>query len=289
MTVRPLSIAVFLLVSSLHAFAQQNQVSGQSAAATAVHLDLGTKLMPFNEMIIGKEKEVFDLTAKGDYAGWAGLLADDALAVYDTGYASKAEVLKYVTGMSDFHGSMDQVRIMPIGETAALIIYKMTQGWTEQGKPMAREYYVSSLWVERGGKWLSQFWQETDSNLPDDELSSQVLAKEKEILDALVRNDWTAFANLLADDLVAIDEDGIHSKKELLERMRAAEVRFSDYKMENVKVIPQTNGAIVAYRETLVGSEHGKPFRRHIYTHSHWERRGDKWLMTMFQDSTAEE
>lgn len=59
--------------------------------------------------------------------------------------------------------------------------------------------------------------------------------------------------------------------------------------MENVKVIPQTNGAIVACRETLVGTEHGKPFTWHIYTHSHWERRGDKWLMTMFQDSTAKQ
>jgi Domain of unknown function (DUF4440) len=58
----------------------------------------------------------------------------------------------------------------------------------------------------------------------------------------LNRNDWGAFANLLAEDLVAIDEDGIHSKKEVLDEIRAAEVRFSDYKMENVKVIPQTNG-----------------------------------------------
>src|ERR1700676_3285362 len=125
MTVRPLSIAVVLLLSSLHAFAQQNQVPGQSAATTAVNLDAQTKLTPFNKIIIGKEKEVFDLTAKGDYAGWASLLSDDALAVYDTGYASKPEVLKYLTGMSDFHGSMDQVRVMPVGKTAALIVYRM--------------------------------------------------------------------------------------------------------------------------------------------------------------------
>ena len=123
----------------------------------------------------------------------------------------------------------------------------------------------------------------------DDDLSTQALAKEREILDDLNRNDWAAFAKLLADDLIAIDEDGIHSKNELLEEIRTAEVRFSDYKMESVKVIPQTNGAIVAYKETLVGTEHGKPFTRHIYTHSHWESRSGKWLMTMFQDSTAKD
>jgi hypothetical protein len=262
---------------------------GPSAATTAVNLDAQTKLTPFNKIIIGKEKEVFDLTAKGDYAGWASLLSDDALAVYDTGYASKPEVLKYLTGMSDFHGSMDQVRVMPIGKTAALIVYRMTQGWKEQGKPMARQYYVSSLWVKPAGKWLSQFWQETDSNLEDNDLSTQALAKEREILETLKHNDWSSFSALLADDAVAIDEDGIHSKQELLDEIQVAGTRFSDYKMENVKVIPQTNGAIVAYRETLVGTEHGKPFTWHIYTHSHWERRGGKWLMTMFQDSTAKE
>jgi hypothetical protein len=84
----------------------------------------------------------------------------------------------------------------------------------------------------------------------------------------------------MADDLVEIDEDGIHGKKELLEQIRAAEVRFSDYKMENVKVIPQGNGSVVAYQETLVGTEHGKPFTWHIYTHSHWERRGTFAILT---------
>jgi uncharacterized protein DUF4440 len=137
---------------------------------------------------------------------------------------------------------------------------------------------ISDLFVERNGKWVALFSQDTQAKssqpLPDDDLSTQALEKEHEILNTLNRNDWTAFANLLAEDLVAIDEDGIHGKQELLEEVRAAEIRFSDYKMEDVKVIPQTNGAIVAYKETLVGTEHGKPFTWHIYTHSHWERRG---------------
>jgi hypothetical protein len=264
-------------------------VPGPRADTTVVSLDPHAKFTPFEEMIIGREKEVLDLTTNGDYANWASLLSDDAVAVYDTGYASKAEVLKALKGMSGIHCSMDMVKVMPIGETAALILYRMTQDWQEQGKQRTRQYYISSLWVKRGGKWLSQFWQETDGALRDDDLSTQALTKEREILEAQNRNDWTAFANLLADDLVAIDEDGIHSKKEVLEQVRMAEVRFSDYKMENIKVIPQDNGATVAYKETLVGTEHGKPFTWHIYTHSHWERRGGKWLMTMFQDSTAKD
>lgn len=102
-------------------------------------------------------------------------------------------------------------------------------------------------------------------------------------------NDWPHFADLLGDDLVAIDEDGIRTKKELLDAIKAADIRFSDYKMEDVRTIPEADGAIVAYRQTLVGTEQGKPFTWHIYTHSHWQRRGGKWLLTMFQDSMPKE
>jgi ketosteroid isomerase-like protein len=239
--------------------------------------------------ISANEKQMLDLSARKDLEAYGRRLPDDALGVYSDGYASKAEVLRAISGMSDLHYSMDDVRVIPVGNAAGLIVYRIAQDWKEGGKKLARQYYVSSLWQNRDGKWLNPFWQETDATLPDDQLSAQALAKEREILDAQNRNDWTAFANLLADDLVAIDEDGIHGKKEVLEEVRAAEVRFSDFKMEDVKVIPQTDGAIVAYKETLVGTEHGRPFTWHIYTHSHWERRGGKWLMTMFQDSTAKE
>jgi ketosteroid isomerase-like protein len=198
-------------------------------------------------------------------------------------------VLSAISGMSDLHYSMDDVRIIPVGNAAGLIVYRITQDWKEGGKKLARQYYVSSLWQNRDGKWLNPFWQETDATLSHDDLSTQALAKEREILETLKHNDWSAFSALLADDAVAIDEDGIHSKQELLDEIQAAGTRFSDYKMENIKVIPQADGAIVAYKETLVGTEHGKPFTWHIYTHSHWEWRGGKWLMTMFQDSMAKQ
>ena len=213
--------------------------------------------------------------------------------------------------------SMDDIRVRMLRPDVALITYHATQKGSFRGTEVPPSLYFGSIWVNRSGDWKNVFLEEnapdvfTDIYKPaasadraqpqaqrseiaqsrslDDDLSTQALAKEREILDDLNRNDWAAFAKLLADDLIAIDEDGIHSKNELLEEIRTAEVRFSDYKMESVKVIPQTNGAIVAYKETLVGTEHGKPFTRHIYTHSHWESRSGKWLMTMFQDSTAKD
>jgi len=45
-------------------------------------------------------------------------------------------------------------------------------------------------------------------------LPAQALAKEREIQEVQKQGDWARFAELLSDDLVAIDEDGIRSKTE---------------------------------------------------------------------------
>jgi hypothetical protein len=90
---------------------------------------------------------------------------------------------------------------------------------------------------------------------PNAGMAAQALPKEREIQEAQKRNDWAKFADLLGDDLVGIDQDGFRTKKELLAAIKATDIHFSDYKMEDVRTIPEGNGAIVAYRQTLVGTE----------------------------------
>jgi len=244
--------------------------------------------------ILAKEKEVWELSVREDWDGWSKLMAEDTLPVYSDGYASKAEVLQALHSSSDpqhssnLHYSMDDVRVIPVGE-AGLIVYKVSTDSKEGEKTVSRQFYVSSLWQKHEGKWLNRFWQETDTALPDDQRSKQALAKEREIQEAQKQGDWARFADLLSDDLVAIDEDGIRGKKELLEQIRTSDFHLSDYKMEDVSTIPEGNGAIVAYKQTHIGTERGKPFALHINTHSNWQKRGDKWVLTMFQDSTAKE
>ena len=116
----------------------------------------------FEREIISNEKSVLDLSALGKLDAYSKRLSNDVLAVYSTGYADKADVLGALRAMSDVHYSMEDVKVLKISDKAALIAYKMTQDWTEAGKKLARQYYVSSLWTKDNGKWLSRFWQETD-------------------------------------------------------------------------------------------------------------------------------
>jgi hypothetical protein len=126
--------------------------------------------------IIAGEKEVWNLGICKDFDGWSKPMTDDLLAVYSTGYASKVEVLEAIQGMGGGHYSMDDVRVIPVCDTAGLIVYKVTEDWKENGKQMAPQCCVSSPWKKHEGKWLSRFWQETDTRLPDDQLIAQALA-----------------------------------------------------------------------------------------------------------------
>jgi hypothetical protein len=126
-----------------------------TAFAQTARIDIRT-------MVIAKEKEVINLSVRADLEPFSYLLSDDVLAVYDTGYASKGEVLSGLKKMTDIHFAMDDVRVIPICDSAGLVIYRMTEDWKQDGNRLTREYYVSSLWVEHSGKWTNKFWQETD-------------------------------------------------------------------------------------------------------------------------------
>jgi ketosteroid isomerase-like protein len=247
---------------------------------------------PSDSFFIEKEKADWDALKRKDKVAASHLLADDFVGMYDVGLLNKSKWLSQIDdqySVDDY--TITETKVLHPSPTTALLLYtatcKGTGAWAEFCSHTTR---VSDLFVQRNGEWLDLFSQDTVATSGEQDETRvfiQVLAKEREIQEAQKHNDWSHFADLLSDDLVAIDEDGIIGKKELLEEIKAAEIRFSDYKMEEVRTIPDGNGAIVAYKQTLVGTEHGKPFTRHIYTHSHWQRRGDKWLLTMFQDSTT--
>jgi len=247
---------------------------------------------PSDSFFVAKEKEVWEALKNRDKGAISRLLADDFVGLYDTGFATKSDHVKDMDDKYEITSyDVQDAKVIRLSPQTVLLLYKANcKASGEWDQFCSRPEYISSLWVERAGQWLALFSQDTmETDGEKAELSAKALAKEREILETLKHNDWEAFSDLLADDALAIDEDGIVGKKELIDGIKAAGTIFSDYKMEKVKVIPQGNGAFVAYRETLVGTQQGKPFTWHFYTHSHWERRGGKWLMTMFQDSMARE
>jgi hypothetical protein len=75
-------------------------------------------------------------------------------------------VMKNVAGfrLTDF--TIEDVKFLQMSDKAGLISYKLTEKGVSHGKEFTATVYVSSIWAERGGKWLCEFSQETAARMP---------------------------------------------------------------------------------------------------------------------------
>jgi hypothetical protein len=120
-----------------------------------------TRANPLQRQIVAKEREGLDALKAGNVELFGNLTADDAVLVDAQGPASKAQVLKNVAGFRLTDYAMEDVRFVPLSATSGLIIYKISEKGISHGKEFAAQAYVSSIWTERGGKWVCLFSQET--------------------------------------------------------------------------------------------------------------------------------
>jgi hypothetical protein len=132
---------------------------GISFARAQPHSPLDSKTM--EDQIIAKEREGLDALKAGNLDLFGRLTADEAVLVDAHGPASKAEVLKNVAGFTLTEYSMDDMKFVPISPEAGLISYKITEKGVSHGREFTAQAYVSSVWTQRGSRWLCLFSQET--------------------------------------------------------------------------------------------------------------------------------
>ena len=79
------------------------------------------------------------------------------------GPASKVQVLQNVAKFELTDYSMEDVRFVPISSKTGLISYKIVEKGVSHVRGFAAQAYVSSIWTERGNKWVCLFSQETSA------------------------------------------------------------------------------------------------------------------------------
>jgi ketosteroid isomerase-like protein len=117
-------------------------------------------------------------------------------------------------------------------------------------------------------------------------MDQQVVAKEREGLDALKVNDLDRFAKLTADDAVFVDAHGTAGKAQVLKNV----VGFSitDYTMDNVQFLQiSPNTGLISYKLTEKGMSHDKSFAAQVYVSSIWAQRGENWVCVFSQETAA--
>jgi ketosteroid isomerase-like protein len=117
-------------------------------------------------------------------------------------------------------------------------------------------------------------------------LPDEIVAQERAELDSLKTGDMTAFANLLADDAVLVDDRGPAGKAEVLRH--TADFRLQKYTMTDVRFVGlSADSGLIVYQLEESGTSHGKEFTVKVHVSALWMKRGGKWVCVFGQETAA--
>jgi hypothetical protein len=156
MKIRPavtLAFAVIAFaVSTVLIVAQPSKNSGVKSGAAPGSLQ---------EQVVVQEKKELDAIKSGDMTTFASLIAEEAVFVEAHGTAGKAEIVKNTANFKLLEYTMEDVKFVPVSAKSGLVAYKLVQKVSAHGQEVTSQVYASALWVERSGKWVCLFSQET--------------------------------------------------------------------------------------------------------------------------------
>jgi len=114
------------------------------------------------EQLIAAEKRViWEAPAKKQMAVLRSALADEYLDVSDVGVFTKSETLQLIPDLTLRDYSLDKFKVIKLDKNSAIITYEAIQHWTIKGQEAPSHVRATSVWVNRRGKWLVIFHQES--------------------------------------------------------------------------------------------------------------------------------
>jgi Domain of unknown function (DUF4440) len=118
-------------------------------------------------------------------------------------------------------------------------------------------------------------------------LQKQIIAKEREGLDALKTGNLDLFAKLTSDEAVFVDAHGLATKAQVITNV--AGFKLTDYSMEGLRFVPLSKkSGLISYKISEKGVSHGKEFAAQAYVSSIWEqRKKGEWVCLFSQETGA--
>ena len=120
------------------------------------------------DFFVDLERQVWEALARGDASADRDLLGSDFVGVYPSGFADRTDHAgELVDGPTVAAYVIADARVIHVNESAAILCYRAEYRRVQAGVPSDEEtMYVSSLWVERDGRWWNTFSQDTPAQSP---------------------------------------------------------------------------------------------------------------------------
>lgn len=280
-----------------------NANSNANAAATA------TPAAPTQADLEAKERQVYDAIKAKNWDAFAGMLTDDFVIVNRDGVMAKASMLEDMKKYDLTEYTLSDFRLVKVDSDLAVLTYTETEkstydGHATPGKPVR----ASSAWVNRGGKWLAAYHQESEvvemppppspapaasptaspattaaspAASPATALASATDA-EKAVWEAIKAKNADAFASYLLPDALEVEPEGVTDKTtsaKMVTMFDASKWALSDFKETKL----DSDATLLTYK--AAGPEKGKTAE--MYHSTIWTNRGGQWKAAFHQGTTA--
>jgi len=262
-----------------------------------------TTAVPLTEAdAIAKEKAAWDAIKNKDYDAFANMLADDQILVVADGVHDKAGSVDGVKSFDLTDVTFSDWKFVSVDKDAAVITYTATSKGKMNGKDLPPDTSRhSSAWVNRNGKWVSIYHQESVVKKPPPPppanakpktatspatapatpaaivTSADAEANEKAIWGALKMRNLDGFASALAPESIEVEPDGVFDKAgsmKMLNEIDLSKATVSDFK--TIKF--DDDASLVTYMVKVPG---GAPNGEQHSTV--WVHRNGKWLALFHQ------
>jgi hypothetical protein len=119
------------------------------------------------KQLLATERALNDAIAKGDMKTFHSNLAPDAISM-DSGGIMKvdAEFDKMMASLKMQSWNIDSPQFYWVNDNTVVVMYKWTGKGTYQGQPVPSPTWASTVWSNKGGKWLAVFHQESAAMAP---------------------------------------------------------------------------------------------------------------------------
>jgi hypothetical protein len=312
---RLLALAALLLAASACATtentntgagnANSNANSNANASATAT-----PAAGPTQADIEAKERQVWDALKAKNWDAFAGMLADDFVIVDSGGVQTKAQMMETVKKYDLTEYAFSDIKFLKVDADLAVITYTATEKSAYDGHPSdGKPKRGSSAWVNRGGKWVAAYHQESQlvemppppspapaaspSASPASTAASPASSPsaapasatdaEKAVWEAIKAKNADAFTSYLLPDAIEVEPEGVMDKTasaKMITMFDASKWALSDFKETKL----DADATLLTYK--AAGPERGKQIE--MYHSTVWTNRGGQWKAAFHQGTLAE-
>lgn len=136
------------------------------ACATSAYAQAGGGKAATEKALIANENKLNEAVAKGDLPTFKSFIAPDAMSADGSGIMPVAEFIKEFSQIKITAWKITDPKVMWVDDKTAVVLYTWTGKGTFAGQPVPEKTFTSTVWTDKGGKWMAVYHQESAAMAP---------------------------------------------------------------------------------------------------------------------------